>query len=180
MWCVIRGSRITRKTYASRDYSVVASSKIQTVCKLKHLLQLFSCKHSTPHQIKPIFPITLVHINTLRAYQHLTHMWIWQVLHIEMWTFVHWWIRFICVTLQTSIVCDNCILGSILTIILSDWLEPFNPSREDLDPTRKRQMLSNYRCVFTTHRKQTCKWLLYICTDNQSTADWLGVRGWAY
>lgn len=41
-----------------------------------------------------------------------------------------------------------------LTIVLSDWLESFNPGTEDLDPARQGQMLSNYLCVFTTHRKQ--------------------------
>lgn len=160
--------------YASRDYSVVASSKIQNVCKLKHLLQLFSWKHSTPHQINPIFSYySGSHRHTKSISTSYSHVNMAGV-NIEMW------ISFTCVTLQTSIVCDNCILDSILTIILSDWLESFNPSREDLDPTRQRQMLSNDRCVFTTYRKQTCKWLLYICTDNQNTADWLGVRGWAY
>ena len=42
-----------------------------------------------------------------------------------------------------------------LTIFLSDWLETFNPGREDLDPARHGQVLANYLCILTKHRKQT-------------------------
>lgn len=133
-------------------------------CKFKHFLRLLY--RNIPPSVYPIMSVIL-------NQQHVSFYEIrWRSTSMTFCAFFfHWWISFTQVTLygkelewlnakppaHTWVVQHRempfpvTLHCCLLTIVLSDWLESFNPGREDLDPARQGQMLSNYLCIFTTN-----------------------------